>query len=51
MMKETLDEVWAKQLAPELRSKTLPETLKVIEAALKSPILAEIGKALISQGA
>jgi hypothetical protein len=49
-LKVILDKVWAKQLAPELRSKALPGTLKVIEAMLKSPILVEIAKQLISHG-
>jgi hypothetical protein len=49
-MAKTLDEAWAHQRAPGLRSGALPATLKVTDALAKSPILAEIGKRLISQG-
>jgi hypothetical protein len=49
-MAKTLDEAWARQRAPGLRSGALPATLKVTEALAKSPILAEIAKQLISQG-
>lgn len=47
-MKETLDEVWAQQVAKGLRPQALPEGLKVIEALVKSPITAEIAKHLLA---
>jgi hypothetical protein len=49
-MKETLDEAWAHQRAPDLRPGKLPDTLKVIEALAKSPIFVEIAKQLVAQG-
>jgi hypothetical protein len=47
-MKETLDEVWAQQVAKGLRPQALPEGLKVLEALAKSPITAELAKHLLA---
>jgi hypothetical protein len=43
-MKATLDEVWAEQVAPKLKGKSLPATLEVAKTLLSSPMTAGIAK-------
>jgi Effector-associated domain 5 len=46
-MKETLDEVWAQQVAKGMKPQLLPKGLEVVEALAKSPITAEIARKLL----
>jgi hypothetical protein len=48
-LKETLDEVRAHQFSGEVRPRALPETLKVIEALLKSPATAALVPHVLAQ--
>lgn len=43
-MKETLDEVWAEQVAGKLKGKAIPATLEFAKTLLGSPVTAEVAK-------
>ena len=44
-MKETLDEVWAEQVAKRLNGQTIPTTLEFAKTLLSSPVTATVAKA------
>ena len=46
-MKETIDDVWAQQIAKGMKPKLLPKTLEVAGAILTNPIMGEVAKRLI----
>ncbi len=46
-MQETLDEVWAAQVAQGMKPAVLPEALQVIQTFLKNPLTLELGKHLV----
>lgn len=47
-MKETLDEVWAEQIAGKLKGQAIPTTLEFAKTLLGSPVTAEVAKAWLS---
>ncbi len=46
-MKETLDEVWAQQVAKGMTPRLLPKTLEVARAITENPVMTEIAKKLV----
>jgi hypothetical protein len=46
-MKETLDEVWAQEVAKGMKPQVLPKTLEVMGAIAANPIMVEVAKKLI----
>lgn len=46
-MKETLDEVWAQQVAKGMKVQVLPEGLKIVGALASNPVTAEVAKKLL----
>jgi anti-anti-sigma regulatory factor len=46
-MRETLDEVWAQQVAKGMKAQALPKGLKVIGALAASPVTVEVAKKLL----
>jgi len=46
-MKDTLDEVWAQQVAKGMKPQLLPKTLEVAGAIASSPIMVAVAKKLL----
>ncbi len=46
-LKEALDDMWAEQIAPELRGRPLPESLEVARVLRQSPLTATIWKTML----
>ena len=46
-MKETLDEVWAAQVAKGMKPQLLPKSLEVVQALVGNPVMGEVTKKLL----
>jgi len=48
-MKETLDEVWAEQVAKGMKAQLVPRTLEVAEKIATNPVLLEVARSVIGE--